>query len=570
MTPLRAILLALVALASVAAAPSLHAQTNLPALPGINLGAPELRAIAADCITARQAVEAARRDQLRQLIQVQIDEAESLLKEKTKVGNVKGIAIGTQAKQIFESALTNLETSGNFEVPGKVRRELDETLTRFAAARAKIETTSSDRLAAIQREHLGRFAAAVTRLYPAQGKTPSEAALAAAFADAVARAAAPPAATNAAASPAAAGAAPAAANAAPAKNLPDILAESGPAGNWMTVGRVAADMMGMDVVDIPVTDRPVGTNRFEKFNPISQQSSAIEYVSLYRLPANTSLVYRLKRIAGREDVDVLDWPQPRNNYVLQVRTRPSEKFPCPHGFEIQVGAPEHVLSAVRSGTPLAPKPANVTSAAVARVFLDVVTAPAGAMLLLDDRAVNELRTPCRFRLPPGVKSVRVRLPGYVDGVFSNDDIRASRTLTWTFQPDPRVVRQTVTVAANATNWVTIADVTEGSRIAIDARGEWSCAAGIPTDAAGYPNNEANYRFYMNPDDYPRQAPAASYGALIWRIAPKGRPAAVGRSLRVVAPESGRLQFDINEGTETRLRADNTGMLVVNVLILPPP
>lgn len=557
--------------AAAAAAPA----NALPA--ALDTDTPEFRAVAEAYSKARQEAEETRKARLRELIKVQLDEANAMLKEKKQVGNVKGIAIAAQAKQIFDSALTNLDATGTFTVPDKVRKELDEMLTHFNGVRARTEAAAADALAAIEKDHFARFTAVAARVNPELAGPAAEPALKAAFAAAVARLAAPPpppppaTGTNA---PPASGLtnAVASTNAAAApRTLPEILGESGSADRWVTAARVLADMRGMDVLEIPLVNRPAGTNVTDKFNPITQLSSDIRYVSIYPLPARTGLVYRLKRVPDREGVEVVRWPDSRNDYTLEVRTTPSVRYPCPHGFEIQIGGPDALLAAIFSGAPMEVS-ATRTNAAPAKIEPAVITLntqPAGAGVWLNDKPMRDLRTPCRFRLPPDTSTIRVALPGYVDGVFSNLGAAASRTLTWTFKPDPRIVRTSMVIAANATNWTGVVTVQPGARIAVDAQGSWSCLD-TPCGPEGYPNNEANYRVYMNPAEFPRQASTANYGALIWRIGPKGRASAFGRSLRLTAQEAGELQFDINMSPDPQRRAGNSGNLTVSVVVLPPP
>lgn len=586
MNPWRAALLTAALLQAGATVAWSQAAKTPPApapLTGLDVTALEYREIADSFVKARKAADDARHDRLHRLIQVQIDEADGMLAEKKKTGNVTGIAVANQAKQLFESAMTNLAANGNCEITEKVRRELEETVAHYNAAKVKIDAVFTDEVAQLLKTHQDRFAAAVIQNVPAAKGLGQEAALAAAFKELVDRVAAPPPPpppppTN--APPTAVGTnAVFGTNTAAAAELPEILGESGPGTRWVTAAIVHADMMGVDVLDIPLANRPAGTNRTEQFNPISQRSSTIEFISLYPLPARTGLVYRLKRVPKREGVEILDWPQPRNNFRLQIRTRPSPRLPNPHGFEIQVSGPDALLDVLffsgahvdtltptttANAAPLAPLPPVVP------VTVGVATTPAGAAVSLDDKPLKDVRTPCRLRLPPGTQTLKVSLPGYADGVFSSQLLRTNRTLTWTFQPDPRIVRKTLVVPANATNWVTVADIKAGARLAIAAEGTWSCAGSAPIGPEGYPNNEANYKIYMNPADYPRQAPSASYGALIWRIGPEGRSTGVGHSLRTTVDQSGELQLDINQSPDAKARAANTGSLTVTVNILPPP
>ena len=197
MSPWRAAVLTAASALFLAGAPLAWSQTGkttpAPApLTGLDVSAPEYREIADSFVKARQAADDARHDRLRRLIQVQIDEAEGMLADKKKTGNIKGIAVATQSKQLFEAALTNLAANGSCEVTDKVRRELEETVAHYNAARTKIDTVFADEVAQLLRTHLDRFAAAAAQSVPAAKGPGQEAALAAAFKTLVDRVAAPP------------------------------------------------------------------------------------------------------------------------------------------------------------------------------------------------------------------------------------------------------------------------------------------------------------------------------------------------------------------------------------------
>ncbi len=572
-TPREVIIRLAVIAAMAGCGPPAHASPDSTAsntAPALTFDAPEHRQVAEEFVKARQVAETLRRDELRRLIQIQIDEAKALLAEKQKAGNVKGIAIATQARQMFESALTNLDATGTIVLTERVRRELEETVRHFDGVRAGIEARASNTVARIRKEHLERLTETLAPPRP-DAQAP---AIEAAFAALVKRLTAPPPVPRATLTNAVAiakGTNDPAGTLTPTMTraaLPEVLGASGPADRWVTAGQVLVDMMSVDVLDIPLANQPAGTNRFEKSNPITDQSFTLHYVSIHPLPARAGLAYRLKRIPGREGVEILDWPGPRNAFTLTVRTMPPATVPCPHGFEVQVGGPDAMLATLFAGAQLESTADGAATQAIP-VVVTIASKPSGAAVLLDGNPVRGAQTPCRLRVPPGAQSLRLVLPGYIDGVFSNQDITAGRPLSWTFQPDPRIVRKTVIVPADAADWIAVAEVEAGARIAIDARGTWSCAGGGATGVEGYPNNEANLRLYMNPADYPRHTPGANLGALLWRIAPRGRASAVGRALRITAPEAGTLQLDINEAPGPKHRADNTGALPVTLVILPP-
>jgi hypothetical protein len=351
-------------------------------------------------------------------------------------------------------------------------------------------------------------------------------------------------------------------------NLPPILASSGEADQWATVASWQGAMMGMDIISIPVAVSPVGTNSSRQFNPNSGQDSELTYIVHQQVAMQDGMLFRLKRIHFTNGVDLVEWPKRENGFQLVIRVKSTGLFPSYHAFDLQVSLPGGDLSKVVKGstlegaTPIAKPPPPLT--------LTLLTSPEGASVYVDNILQKQVNTPCRIPITKGDHSLGLALPGYAPLSVTNYSFTTNRTIRWTFLPDPRIQKKSITVSANATTW-TPSDVTinKGDTLVIRAEGQWSCAPGKELcDANGYPNNAAFYRYYMDSASYPRRTSTAGYGALVMRIGSDIKIHPVKKELRIIAPETGSIFLDVNESEDNKFRSDNTGTIVVNLTVIP--
>lgn len=498
----------------------------------------------------------------------QCEDAEQTLVEKKKTRNVTGIAVATATISLFQNALTNLESSGSFVLPVTVRRELEPALSEVSSARKPIEAAFSNEMSRLEAECLGLFVSAVKSGRPALSDKMIETQFGAEFRSLlVAFPSAPESVapgTN--ASSWTAGTTPAAGGATNAPPPPEFFAASGDAQQWLTVGYWNGAMRGVDVISIPVMQTAGVTNRTEQENAMTGKKSQLEYVSVFSLTPLPGLVYRLRRVRGQAPVDVLDWPSSRNAQQLVVRTTWSERFPCPHGFEIQAGIP---TGDVRQATAAAAPPPSTDNAP--RVLLSLGTTPTGASIVVDGKAITAAVTPCKLKLAAGTHAIRLSLPGYQDLWARNLDIQTNQAVQWTFTPDPRFARKTVSVPAAANRWVGAGiTVGKGDTLVVYTEGKWSCATDRETiGPEGYPRDEKFAKYYSDPVQSPRQMPDNNYGALLMRIGEAQPSYVVGSRYKLVVPAPGAVSFDINEIQDPRVRKDNTGALTVTVIVMPP-
>lgn len=545
--------------------------TNSPSFSLPDIQTPGVKELIDSAIAPLEEIDKERKNALTALLNRHLGVVTEMLAERKKTRNTGGIAVATAGITIFESALTNLATYGKFSFPEKVRRELESSVSQCKSEAATIAANASNKRTTILAptlEKLMTIASAMTPAMSADAKPALESRLNEML-DAVMSAKSAPTPT-ALATPSATPVSNTDTNkpAESTTNLPPILASSGEADQWATVASWQSAMMGMDIISIPVADSPVGTNSSRQFNPISGQDSELIYIVHQKLAMQDGMLFRLKRINGTNGVDVVEWPKRENGFHLVVRAKSTGLFPSYHAFDLQVSLPGGDLSKVVRGATL--EGSTFVNKPPPSVVLTIITIPEGASVYVDRILQKQVNTPCRIPISKGNHSLGLALPGYEPLSVTNYSFTTNRTLRWTFQPDPRIQKKSITVSANAASW-TPADITvnKGDTVIIRADGQWSCAPGKePCDATGYPNNAAFYRYYMDSASYPRRTATAGYGALVMRIGNDAKLQPVNKSLRLVAPETGPLFFDVNEGDEGKHRTDNTGAIVVNLTIMP--
>jgi hypothetical protein len=550
----------------------------------LNLTGGDYPAVRDSYLAAKSAADTARLTGLRPVLQRFVKQAEEMLKEKRKVRNVKGVAVATAAKEIFEGALTNLESRQELEFPEKIRRDLEPMMAEFRTAAEPCESAYSNALEQVTATHFARFAALVAKASPAAAAPAEQEKLKARFATFVLPTVAAPVSagtdTNA---PAASTNQPQAAAAtnesefaettnAPSGAVPlppGIFAASGEGSNWISIARWTGQMMGMDVINIPVTGRE-GSSRSEQYNMMSGENSKLLYASLRTLPPKEGCVFRLKRLPSMESVTVLEWPGARNGHTLIVRTSSSNRFPCPNGFELQVSLPDAELAALFPTATLE----KVSDTNAPPVPVQIATEPAGAVVYVDSIAYRDgdgyRRTPCEIRVMPGHHGLRVALPGYLEMGVADYNFETNASFSWKFKLDPRATRKSIKISS-VTPWTaTGVKIASGDLVIIDPGGSWSCGTKKePCGPEGYnPQDKLFYHYYLSPESSPRQFPGANYGALLMKVGDGGAPRAVGKKMKFIAKEDGAIYCDINEATDNRLRRDNAGAMEVQILVVP--
>jgi len=357
-------------------------------------------------------------------IQRYLDEAEEMLKEKRKTRNTIGIAIATTSKGIFETALSNLTTTGTFEIPVKVRRELETTTAEFSTGRTLLETSLAGKKSALFKQYSDEFAAQILAVSPALTSPEARAKIDDRF-KTMAEDKAPP-------RPLKPDGTVSNAPGAVTGALAPILEESGSADSWMTAGILTTSVRTMEVIELSLADMHPGTNVMKQYNPISESSTEINYVATQTNVMNPAMVYRLKRITDYGGVTVMEWPKAANGFRLTARTPNPEKGSCPVGFEFQIAIPGQNVADTLNARPGATSPRPKSAART--ITLTVKSTPPRAAVLIDDIAVPNTFTPCSLPIPVGPHRFQLSLPGYKDLIVTNYVFTADRQINWTFKP----------------------------------------------------------------------------------------------------------------------------------------
>lgn len=384
--------------------------------------APEFSDIVSNYHTALAEAKGKSLSSMTKHIQRYLDEAGEMLKEKRKSQNTTGIAIATTASSIFTSALSNLNTTGTFEIPQKVRRELENTMTEFSSGRALIDSYTTKEQARIFKQFSDVFAAQCQKHSPALTSPEARVKMDERFL-AMSKAALAPTAKT-----AVAGASPGT----PAPNdsgtntpagaaLSPIMAESGESPTWIPVGKLTANIRNMEVLEIPLAGMRLGTNSIMKNSAMSDSTIEIIFVATATNFTHRGAHYRLMRIPKFNDVSIMDWPTDSNSYYLNLRTPSPEWIPFPIGFELHVSSlPESVN-----------KPAQPPQRKIA---LTVQSTPPRATIYIDGVRQPDTVTPCTLQIPVGPHDFRLSLDGYLDLNVTNYNFTVNREIKWTFKP----------------------------------------------------------------------------------------------------------------------------------------
>ncbi len=480
------------------------------------------------------------------ILREEISKWEKELAERRRTGNVRGIAVASDALKVLQTLVQKLERGERAQLSEPLRHELrepfqglmarldrareqdaqrmEETTLRLArslreaAAAAGVELP--DEPPALKELFLKWLTAPPPPLTVVQptGREPAE----------------PTERATDAASPK------------PVEPSSPYFASSRAGANWVPVGRWSAECRGPDVFEIKVFG-PARSTSGEKMNPIVGRATQWQYTQDIAVqPGNYA--WRLKRLEEAETVDVVEWPTLQNDGRLVIRTRMPKQVPAKVAFEIEYSTAQVVDLRIESDPP------------EARVFVN--GEPYREQL-------REVRTPCTIHLPPGTYALRLSLEGYQDAeakafrLFTNTSIRV-RLSPLDNAPGPEV-----TVDPQRSWAPTGIQVNRGDRVRLAISGQWACGKkGEMVGPEGYDPSQTQYNhYYLNPREGPKQFDGAPYGALLVRIG-EGPPFALGRTRSFVADRSGPLLFDVNEVADSSWRRDNRGALRLKVFVQP--
>ncbi len=384
---------------------------------------PECLSIVAHYNTALEEARSKHTFAMTQHLTRYLDEAGALLKEKRKARNTTGIAIASTTISIFESALSNLTATGTFEIPTKVRRELEPTIAEFTTGRTLIDTTFTTAKTKLFSQYSDEFAAQMLKLQPALTGPEARAKIDDRFQAMVKQAASPPPKSE---PPGKIAGSPNQAepgtNTDVAASSSPVMAEAGASPTWITVGTLTANIRAMEVLEIPLAGMRMGSNVLTQYSVMSASTLEILFLATVTNFTSPAALYRLSRIPKFNDVSIMDWPSAANGFRLNLRTPSPERIPFPIGFELQVSAlPQPVLS-------------KAALLAKRNLTLNIRSIPPHASVFIDDTLKPDTFTPCTFQIPPGPHDFRLTLTGFQDLIVTNYNFTVGREINWTFKP----------------------------------------------------------------------------------------------------------------------------------------
>jgi hypothetical protein len=257
---------------------------------------------------------------------------------------------------------------------------------------------------------------------------------------------------------------------------------------------------------------------------------------------------------------------------LLVRARPAPSGLSKHAFVLDVGAETAATRLLDGAEEAGTNAVGRTAGATNTVTVRFESEPPGAVVTVNGAVLGSggrpAVTPFEYRVPAENAEVRFRKYGFVDAVYPRVFPKEGGVLRAKLAADPEFVSQRFTVQSGARGWQnTPVRVRKGQAVRLSASGTWACGAdGEEVDAGGYPNNANYFKYYLDPQRFPRVVAGANYGVLLMRIVPSGEARAAGRSVSFTADADGTLALDINEGPAAR--HDNKGSLAVEIQVGP--
>ncbi len=522
-----------------------------------------VRAVRTDYLQRRAAIEQTHAAASSRAVETGLELTRQMLARARVSGNIAAQAAARTGIQIFTDAQAALAKQTPPALPENVRRELQDAVTAARRQLASVDAARESARRVLEGECLLALGEALTK----QGTPIADEAK---RRELLARLAGMPAPPESGAKPVVGSPAATPGQSAASNAVPAALLASGSAREWVVLSQVTVEVSAMEVLRLPVAGvAQPGTLSGE--GPVSGQPFSMRWEPLRELqPAGTTPVFRVVPTGGAP-VDVAEWPAARNQWHLEVRARPGGSVPSRHLFTLEVGAETAATRPLAGAGPTG----TVVSAGVATntVRVRFESDPPGAVVSADGRLLSSngrvLATPFDYRLSTDAVEIRFRRRGFTDTVYARVVPKDGGVLRARLVADPSYVDQRVSVQSGAKGWQpTAIRVRKGQSVRLQAMGTWSCGtAGEAVDAAGYPNNDVFFKYYLDPQRHPRLVNGANYGSLLMRVMPGGEPlAASGSACTLQADADGTLAFDINEAPEAR--RDNRGILVVQVQIEP--
>lgn len=539
------------------------ATNTLPPLAEPILFTPAWQTVRAQYLKENEKASARRVSQLMPRVQQGLKEAEQSVAEARRIRNATEIRVSQAFRDTLISLRGAVSAGKPMEWPEEVRPEMRERLKKFRDEFEPASQAADEQVAAVRAAQITRFTEA---LQAAQRPVPED--VETMFSRWLAEdppkpEEKPPAGETPKDKPVE----PPPEEVKPPEPPKEYFAESGtPDGDWTPVGRWTAEMRGPDLMRIPVFELREA-RKGTQANLISGQTSEWSWEPIQPPASGTNYVFRLKRLEGREVVDVVHWPSPEHPGELAIRTPYSKEIPTSIGFELQCAKRTQAEdpAVVEARRELAQK----------GIDIPVQTRPEGARVGVNGKVYRHpsgevALTPCTIRLLPGPVRLTLVLDGHVPHDVAEFKVAAGAQLNWQFQSELDLPGTMFRVDSKTPWPVAKIEVKAGDRIWVIPEGTWVIGERGETCGAGGYDETRMPHYAAAKTAALRQVAEAPYGALLMRIGvkEKSQPILIEKPLRIVSPMSGVLAFDTNEIMESKARRDNRGSLNLKIIVIP--
>jgi len=536
-----------------------------------DLTTPDVQKLKTEAVAQRAEIVRQRSDALRKLIGDQLENVRQGLSKAKISGNITATASGNAAVKIFTDVMASFDKDGTYAIAGKIRADLEATLDEFKRNAQAIEDKQTAGLQKLNKTFAVRLGEVLTRQ---KNPVTDEAKLLDLWTPLLNAAAAASASTNAVAT---AGGAPGGTNTVAAAALPaasTMLQSQGDTANWTPLVKLEATVHdALEVVSVPLA----GITAPKSFDGVGGmgnpwQVKATPYQEL--APGNAAPAFRIQSAPPFKPMEVAAWPSARNNWTLELRAK-ADRIPSRHAIVVETDA-----AACKQIPGGAPPPAAAAGPATSAhgsgapaptIKVRFESQPDGAVVLLNNQPLLEqnkpLTTPFDYALSTNPVDIVFRKRGYKDAVLRQVFPTSNKPFHVTLEEAPGFADVTIPVSATATtDWTpTGVSVKKGNQVRIAASGTWSCGSGGEmVDADGYPNNDAYFKYYVDPLQNPHIFPKANYGQLIARVLPNGEIASVGKQGAFLASTDGEVALAINEPPNARM--DNRGKVSARIMV----
>ncbi len=259
-----------------------------------------------------EAIEMARRDDVAKVLKRQLNEATQREVKARVSGNASAKADSSQLVKMLTDALESLKKDGTFTFPEKIR-PANERFTSLCLQTLKNANNAASDARSIL---LSNSRDELRKLLEAEGIKPT-ADLLDTYWNSLLEA-----------KPAAAGAGAEEAAAAPAAKSADdggeatVYAVNRTGKNWRYIARIDITTPGMEMFEVPLFPMEQGKTAVRGTGMAGGKWLAFLSAPRSAAEPNGSPAFRLKRIEGKGNIDVMTWPSASNGWVFELRVRP--------------------------------------------------------------------------------------------------------------------------------------------------------------------------------------------------------------------------------------------------------